>query len=58
VPFTICTSDGQKHYVAHPDFIAIGGEKDEVIIVFKEAGGFSFIDIFNITSLEVVKKSA
>ena len=58
LPFTIHTTDGKSYDVAHPDFIAIGGEKDETVIVYLQEGGMVMIDVFSIASLEEVKKSA
>lgn len=57
-PFTVKTSDGEKHAVPHSDFIAIGSDNDETIVIYKEAGGLEIIDIFNITSLDLQQKTA
>ena len=57
-PFTVKTSDGETHEVPHTDFIAIGSDNDDTIVIYKKTGGLEIIDIFNITSLEVTKKTA
>lgn len=50
-PFDIRLSDGRSLPVPHPDFAAMSPDKWELII-FRQGGGWDYVDIGSITSLQ------
>ena len=56
--FGIRTADGSVISVPHPDYVALTreGERDEVILVYRQNGGFDLIEASAVTKLEAAAK--